>query len=124
MDTMTTLKKWQDEYFTLVQRVEKPVVRFVGERAEAVARFVPERPEFMAALPKMTTLVDTQLKFSKRFVDEQAAFVRSMMKAMHPMMVKLDAMPEPVVKVQVKVQAKAKQPTARSASRRMTHKAA
>lgn len=118
MDTMTTLKKWQDEYFTLVQRVEKPVVRFVGERAETVARFVPERPEFMAKLPTVATMVDNQLKFRKRFVDEQAAFVRSMMKAMHPMMEKLDAMPAPVAHATAKAQ-----PT-RLAPRRTAHKAA
>jgi len=118
MDTMTTLKKWQDEYFTMVQRVEKPVVRFVGERADTVARYVPERPEFMAKLPTMATLVDDQLKFRKRLVDEQAAFVRSLMKAMHPMMVKLDAMPTPVVHTTAK-----QQPT-RLAPRRTARKAA
>ena len=45
MDTMTTIKKWQDEYFTLVKQVEEPMVRFVGERAETMARFVPQRPD-------------------------------------------------------------------------------
>ena len=63
MDTMTTLKKWQDEYFTLVQRVEKPVVRFVGERAETVARFVPERPEFMAKLAQVPLLFQPGTKW-------------------------------------------------------------
>ena len=118
MGTMMTLKKWQDEYFTMVKRVEQPMVRFVGERAETVARFVPERPEFMAKLPTVATLVDNQLKFRKRFVDEQAAFVRSMMKAMHPMMEKLDAMPAPAAHTTAKVQ-----PT-RLAPRRTAHKAA
>jgi hypothetical protein len=118
MDTMMTLKKWQDEYFTMVKRIEEPVVRFVGEQADTVARFVPERPTFMAKLPTMTALVDNQLKFRKRFVDEQAMFVRTMMKAMDPMLTKVDAMPKPATHAPAK-----KEPT-RLAPRRMAHKAA
>lgn len=119
MDTMTTLKQWQDDYFTMVKKVEEPVVRFVGERAETVARFVPERPAFMATLPTMATLVDNQLKFRKRFVDEQAAFVRSMMKAMQPMLMKVDATPKatPVMHAAPKT-------ATRMAPRRATHRAA
>ena len=95
MDTMTTLKKWQDEYFTLVKRVEAPVVRFTGERAETVARYMPERPAFMASMPKVSELMDNQLKFSKRMMDEQLAFVRKMMKAMDPMLTKVDTVAKP-----------------------------
>ncbi len=118
MDTMMTLKKWQDEYFTMVKRVEEPVVRFVGEQADTVARFMPERPVFMAKLPTMAEFVDNQLKFRKRFVDEQTMFVRKMMKAMDPMLVKVDAMPKPALHTTAK-----KEPT-RLAPRRPAHKAA
>ncbi|MGD9704518.1 MAG: hypothetical protein AB7Q42_18985 [Acidimicrobiia bacterium] len=89
---MTTMKKWQDEYMTFVARVEEPVVRYTGRAVEAVAEYVPERPAwaFLDQVPTMTELVDNQLKFRKRVVDEQAAFVRKMMKAMHPALVKLE----------------------------------
>lgn len=119
MDTMTTLKKWQDEYFTMVKKVEQPMLKFVGERAEMMARYMPERPAFMASLPTMATMVDNQLKFRKRFVDEQAMFVRSMMKAADPMLMKLDAMPKPTAEVH----GATKQAT-RMAPRRVTHRAA
>ncbi len=116
MDTMTTLKKWQDEYFTQVKRVEEPIVRFVGERAGTVARFVPGRPTFMSEMPTVAALIDNQLKFRKRLVDEQAAFVRKMVKAMNPMVTKLDTVAKPEVHAVTK-------PVARTAPRRMTHAA-
>ena len=89
---MTTVKKWQDGYMTIVARVEEPVVRYTGRAAEAVAPYVPERPgwAFLDQVPTMTEFVDNQLKFRKRVVDEQAAFVRKVMKAMHPALVKLE----------------------------------
>lgn len=119
MDTMTTLKKWQDDYFTMVKKVEQPMLKFVGERAGMVARYLPERPAFMASMPKMATMVDNQLKFRKRFVDEQAAFVRSMMKAMDPMLMKVDAMPKPGAELHGTTKA-----ATRMAPRRVTHRAA
>jgi hypothetical protein len=85
METMQTLEKWQDEFLTMMKKVETPVVRFTGERAETMARVLPDRPAFMTHLPSMTELVDNQLKFRRRLVDEQAAFVRRMLKAMQPM---------------------------------------
>lgn len=90
MDTMTTITKWQDEYFTMVKKIEEPVVRYTGEVAERVARFVPERPTFMTSMPTMTEVVENGLKFRKRMVDEQATFVHKMMKAMKPVVVRLD----------------------------------
>ncbi|MEQ1698760.1 MAG: hypothetical protein ABMA25_01560 [Ilumatobacteraceae bacterium] len=120
MDTMTTLTKWQDDYFTMVKKVEQPMLKFVGERAETVARYLPERPAFMASMPKMTTMVDNQLRFRKRFVDEQAAFVRSMMKAMQPMLMKVDAMPT----MHAADKPVAKSAATRMAPRRVTHRAA
>jgi len=94
---MTTVKKWQDEYMKLVARVEEPVVRYTGRAVEAVAEYVPERPEwaFLDQVPTLTEVVDNQLKFRKRVVDEQAAFVRKMMKAMHPALMKLETKPAP-----------------------------
>ncbi|MDP2289876.1 MAG: hypothetical protein Q8M22_01720 [Actinomycetota bacterium] len=113
---MTTLKKWQDEYFTQLKRVEEPMVRFVGERAETMARFVPGRPPFMANMPTMTALIDNQLKFRKRVVDEQTMFVRKMLKAMDPMVTKLDTVPKPAAHT-------APKSAVRTAPRRMTRAA-
>ena len=83
---MTTTKKWQDQYLTMMARVEEPVVRFAGRAAEAIADYVPERPQwaFLGQVPTMTELVDSQLKFRGQVVDEQASFVRKLMKSMSP----------------------------------------
>jgi hypothetical protein len=89
---MMTMKRWQDEYLKLMARIEEPVVRFTEEASEQVAEYVPERPEwkFLAELPTVTEFVESQLKFRRRVVDEQAAFVRRMMKAMQPALEKID----------------------------------
>ncbi len=91
MDTMTTMTKWQDQYFTMVKKVEEPVLKFAGEMADRVARYVPERPTFLTSMPTMTEVVDNQLKFRRRMVDEQAMFVHKMLKAMKPVVVRLEA---------------------------------
>lgn len=84
---MTTIKKWQDGYVTLITRVEEPVVKFAGKAAQTAGQYVPGRPQwaFFDQVPTVTELVDSQLKFRKRVVDEQAAFVAKMMKAMQPL---------------------------------------
>ena len=84
---MTTMKELQDKYMTLMTRVEEPVVKYAGKAAESVAEYVPEMPSwsFLDQVPTITEVVEAQLKFRKRVVDEQAAFVRKMMKAMHPL---------------------------------------
>lgn len=89
---MTTLKEWEDRYLDVMSKVEEPVVEYTGRIAETVAEYMPDRPdwEFLDRVPTMTELVDNQLKFRKRVVDEQAAFVRRMMKAAHPALVKID----------------------------------
>ncbi|MEO8267550.1 MAG: hypothetical protein ABI706_18770 [Ilumatobacteraceae bacterium] len=83
---MTTTKQWQDQYLTMMARVEEPIVRYAGKAAGAVASYVPERPQwaFLDQVPTMTELVESQLKFRKRMVDEQAAFVRKFIKAISP----------------------------------------
>ena len=129
MSTMTTVRQWQDEFFTLVKRIEEPVVRFADERADAVARMVPERPTFMARMPKMTDLMESQLKFGKRMVDEQVRFAHEMMKAMGPVLAKLDAgstppaAPRSVKPVRTKKQAKRMTPALAHEPRRLTHHA-
>lgn len=90
MTVMTEIKDLQDRYFSAVKRVEEPVLKFADERADTLARIVPERPSFLADFPTMQEFVENQLKFRKKFVDEQVAFTRKMMKAMHPVFVKLD----------------------------------
>lgn len=105
MDTMTTIKKWEDEYFTLAKKVEEPVVRYTGRMAETAAQYVPERPGFMAEMPTMHQLVDNSLKFRGRMVDEQATFVRRVLYAMRPMTTKFEATkpaPKPVSKLATK----------------------
>jgi len=85
---MTTMKKWQDQYLTLMARIEEPIVMFTGKAAGSVAEYVPELPHFafLEQIPTLTDFVDSQLKFRKQVVDEQAAFVRKMVKAVHPLM--------------------------------------
>ena len=92
---MTTLKEWQDRYIDLMGRVEEPIVEYTGRIAESVAEYVPERPdwELLERVPTMTELVESGLKFRRRVVDQQAAFVRKMMKAAHPALVKLEKAP-------------------------------
>lgn len=92
---MTTLKEWEDRYIDLMGRVEEPIVEYTGRVAESVAEYVPERPEWelLEKVPTMTELVDNGLKFRKRVVDEQAKFVRKLMKAAHPALVKLEKAP-------------------------------
>jgi hypothetical protein len=84
--TMTTMKKWQDDYLTRMARVEEPVVRFTAKATSAVAEYVPTRPQwaFLEQVPTMTEFVDSQLKFRRRVVDEQAVFVHNLLKAMTP----------------------------------------
>jgi hypothetical protein len=88
---MTNIKKWQDGYLTGMTRLEEPIVRFTGRAAASVAEYVPERPQwaFLDEVPTMTEFVESQLKFRRRVVDHQAAFVRKMMKAMHPALLRL-----------------------------------
>jgi hypothetical protein len=83
---MTTTQKWQDQYLTMMARVEEPIVRYASKAAEAVADYIPGRPQwaFLEQVPTVTELVDSQLKFRRRVVDEQAAFVRKFMKALSP----------------------------------------
>lgn len=116
MDTMLTLKQWQDQYFTFAKKVQEPVVHFTGRMADTVARFVQPRPAFMAEMPKSHDVVDNGLKFRKRLVDEQAQFVRQMMKAMEPVTMKLEA-PHPTPTKPVATATKA--PTRRPAARRV-----
>jgi hypothetical protein len=109
MDTMTRFTKLQDDWFDMMKRVEQPVVRTTGQLAERMARYTPPRPAFMETVPRMTEVVDNGLKFRKRMVDEQAMFARHMIKAMGPVLTKLDAAPAPK---------KAEHTTARKASAR------
>ncbi len=102
MDTMMTLKKWEDEAFTLAKKVEAPMVRYTGQVAERVAEYVPTRPAFMAEMPKMAEMVEFALKLQTRLVAEQTKFVHSLMKAADPMLAKLDTAPKahaPVAKM-------------------------
>ena len=96
---MTTMKQWQDEYLTMMARVEEPVVRFTGKAMDSIAEYVPKRPHwaFLDEVPTMTEFVDSQLKFRSRIVDEQTAFVRRLMKAMSPAPMRLEPK-EPVAK--------------------------
>ncbi len=89
---MTTMKKWQDQYFTTVARVEEPIVKFTGKATESIAKYVPARPQwsFLDEVPTMTEFVDSQLKFRRRIVDEQADFAHRMIKAMRPALTRLE----------------------------------
>lgn len=84
--TMTTMKKWQDEYLTRVTKVEEPVLTLAEKAGQAIAEYVPERPQwaFLDKVPTVSEIVESQLTFRRRVVDHQAAFVRKLMKAMTP----------------------------------------
>ena len=89
---MTNIKKLQDGYLARMARVEEPIVRVTGRVAGSVADYVPARPQwaFLDEVPTLTEFVDSQLKFRRRVVDHQAAFVRKLMKAMHPALLRLE----------------------------------
>jgi hypothetical protein len=118
MTAMTTLKTWQDSYLRLMIRVEEPVVELTARASEAIAEYVPERPDWtiLEDAPTITEFVDNQLKFRRRIVDEQAAFVHKLMKAMRPALARLETKPAPqaVVKPATK-----RQPAKRSAAKRV-----
>lgn len=117
MTTMLdTVEKFENRAFDQFKQAEEPVLRFAHETSDAVARFVPARPSFMADMPKMTDVVDSQLKFRKRVVDEQLRFARKMMKAMDPLVDKLDAEPEKVAPKPVPVAKTAPKRTPRQAA--------
>ena len=117
MTTMLeTVEKFEDRAFDQVKQAEEPVLRFARETSDSLARFVPQRPAFMADMPKLTEIVESQLKFRKRLVDEQTRFARKMVKAMDPLFVKLDAEPEPVIKRREPVAKKAPKRTAKKAA--------
>lgn len=117
MTTMiATVEKFEDRAFDRVKQAEEPMLRFTRETSDAVARLVPPRPAFMADMPKMAEVVESQLKFQKRLVDEQVRFARKMVKAMDPLFTKLDAEPTKVTKE--------REPAAKKAPKRTTRKAA
>jgi hypothetical protein len=90
MDTMQTVKQWQDDYFVLAKKVEVPVVQFTARVADAVAQYVPNRPSFMAEMPKFHELVESTLKFRTRLVNDQEHMVRQLVKAMDPVTMKFE----------------------------------
>ena len=120
---MQNLQRWQDQYLDVMARWEEPVVRFTGRAADSAARYVPVRPDwpFLAEVPSVTEFVDNQLAFRRRVVDEQAAFARSVMVAMHPVLERLEpkrsAPIAPAVKAPV---TEARTPAARATKARAT----
>ncbi len=86
-------KSWQDRYFAFVKRVEAPVLETTTRVVTRLAEIVPERPAFLAPMPKahdVREAVGTGFTFRKRMVEEQTMFARRMMKAMEPIVTKLD----------------------------------
>ena len=94
MSATLTMQKFEDGYFDVAKRVEEPVLEYTGRLSDSIAKYVPQRPGFMAAMPRMTEVVDQTLKMRKRIVDEQAVFVRHLIKAMDPVVTKFNATPE------------------------------
>jgi len=91
-------RTWQDEYFRFVKRIEAPVLETTTRMAARFADVVPDRPAFLAPLPKAHVVrdaMDTGFTFRKRVVEEQTMFARRMMKAMEPMLTKLDTVQPP-----------------------------
>jgi hypothetical protein len=129
MTAMMTIKTWQDSYLELMARIEEPVVDLTAMAAEVIAEYIPERPNwaFLEGAPTMTEFVDNQLKFRRRVVDEQAAFVHKLMKAMKPALVRLEtvpaAVPPPTANAGVKRQAAKRTSARRAPVRRTVHAA-
>jgi hypothetical protein len=113
---LDTVERFENRAFDQVKHAEEPMLRFAHETSDAVARFVPTRPRFMADMPKFTDVVESQLKFRKRVVDEQLRFARKMMKAMDPLVDKIDAEPEPIPPKAAPVAKKAPRSTTRKAA--------
>jgi hypothetical protein len=91
-------KSWQDQYFTFVKRVEAPVLETTTRVVARLAELLPERPAFLAPMPKahdVREAVGTGFTFRKRMVEEQTMFARRMMKAMEPVVTKLDTVHTP-----------------------------
>ena len=86
----TTERDWFDQYLEFVHRIEAPMVRTTARMAGLVAEYVPERPTFLASLPKVHDVMTTGITLRKRLVDEQTRFARQLMKAMDPMLVRVD----------------------------------
>jgi hypothetical protein len=89
---ITTMQRWQDEYLSMLTRVEEPIVRYTSRAVESIADYIPERPQWawVEKVPTVTEVVESQLKFRRRVVDEQAAFIRKMIKAMNPALVRVE----------------------------------
>ncbi len=97
------VRAWLSLSLTCVKRMEAPVVRTTARMATRFAEYVPERPAFLGSMPKVHELVDTGITFRKRVVDEQTRFARQMVKAMDPMLVRVDTVhPEPTGTVQTR----------------------
>ena len=91
---MDRMEKLEDRYFEQLKEIEQPILDLTEDVADRTARFVPERPGMFSELPTMGELIENQLKFQKRLVDEQARFTRKMLKAMGPVVARVDARPE------------------------------
>ena len=91
---MSTVQEWQDEFFDLVERVQEPFVRLAGDAAESFVD-TPETPAWpsFAQWPTMSEVVENQIAFTTKFIDQQAAFARSMVKALQPVLVRGEAKP-------------------------------
>ena len=83
-------RDWFDQYLEFVHRIEAPMVRTTARMAGLVAEYVPERPAFLASLPKVHDVMATGITLRKRLVDEQTRFARQVVKAMDPMLVRVD----------------------------------
>jgi hypothetical protein len=93
-----TRKDWQDQYFTLVKRVETPLLETTARVVARLVELLPERPAFLAQLPRAHDLraaVDTGVTFRKRVVEEQTLFARRMLKTLEPVIEKVDTVQTP-----------------------------
>lgn len=96
----STVQEWQDEFFDLIERVQEPVVRLTGDAADSLAEYVPEAPAwpFLAQLPTVNDLVEYQIAFTTRFVEHQAAYTRSLVKSLSPVLARTEPKAAPARK--------------------------
>ncbi|MBK9178652.1 MAG: hypothetical protein IPM45_03575 [Acidimicrobiales bacterium] len=92
---MQSMVNMEEELLDLLDRVEEPIVSVVGTVAEAVADYIPERPAwpFLSELPTLTQLVDNGSSFAHKLVTHETEYAKALVKAMHPVLVKIEAKP-------------------------------
>jgi hypothetical protein len=87
-----SVKRMEDDLFEVIETAETPMVASMASVADAFADYVPVRPAWpiVSELPTLTELVDD---FTTRLVTQQGEFVRRLVRAVDPILAKVDDRP-------------------------------